>query len=164
MKTQIIVAQTHDYVREGIVSSRNSNSPNQIYLTANPNEVIQMVSEEDINVLITGQRFYDQGLMDKVLHTFSGRPADYPELRDDYSIDGNGLAVKVKELSPNTLILRYSITPEAIHGLDGDIPKRGEPKILIDFIDAKELGDLVRTKDFDGLKRRFPKILWYKTQ
>ncbi len=150
---KIVVAQTMDYVRGNIASARNPESTNQLYLTGDPGEVIQKVSDEDIAAIVTGQRFYNGGLM-KTSDVING------------PTDGNELAQRVRELSPNTLTFRYSLTPGSTHALDGDIPRGRDydESVIVDLVDAEELGDLVRSQDFEGLRKRFPEIRWYQRE
>lgn len=161
--TKIVVARTTDYMREEIARSRSPESPNHVYLTGNPYEVIRRVSEEDIDVVVTGQRFYHQCVMESGWIDGGLVDATLPGVDISRIMDGNKLATKIRELKPSILVLRHSVWPESTQGFDGDIPRK-ELAVLIDLLDDRNLGEFVRTQNFEGLRKRFPQIQWYQRE
>lgn len=102
---------------------------------------VEQVRKGGVDVVITGQLFYE----------------------DPIKLDMNGtmLTGEVKSLSPETIVLRYSISPSFKTNLNGDIRKDGDASVLVDLVNAEELGPLVRSRNFSGLEKKFPDIKWY---
>ena len=151
---KIVVAHPMRYVRDRIAGAKDPTSDNHLYLTGDPAEVIHLVSTEDIAAIVTGQ-YFCPGFMSYLR----------VQPTEDIPRDGCVLAKRVMELSPKTLIFRYSLSsPRAFNVLDGDIPRGRGPyydSVLVDLIGAEELGELAECRDFMGLRRRFPNIIWY---
>lgn len=173
MKTggaSIVIAQTHAELLSVIRAVRNPSGPNLVIYTSNPGDVIQEALAHPVDVVITGALYYRCTLksIKKKLDLLDLAELEGPRVIDDYYLPprsgprkGVELAEQLRWINPHILVLRFTVLPEDDPGgIAGDIPKDGLD-VLLEFIDAPRLRQMLRTKDCAGLARTFPRILFY---
>ena len=162
----IVVAQTHDYVLERIKRQRDPNSKNHVIYTTNPGDVLGEVLTNPVDIVVTGQVFYQSDLrsLDDFLGAILGgmdemaRHYQPPKSGPD---TGSQLSEEIYKINPGILVFRYSLAPPERGKIVGDIRKGGGHEDLLEFIDSVELSDILRTRDWKRLRETFPEIKFY---
>lgn len=162
----IVVAQTHDYVLEDIRRQRNPDSRNNVFYTTNPGDVLDEALRNPVDIVITGQMFYQSDL--RTLDDFIGamlggmdeiaRHFKFPKSGPD---TGTQLSEEIYKINPNILVFRYSMAPRGRGKIVGDINKHRGDEDILELIDSDELQNILRTGDWGRLKKTFPKIRFY---
>lgn len=177
-KAYIVVAQTTREVLDDIVRSRNeSGYRNHVVFTNSPLTVMEEVAKQPVDVVVTGQRFYEsdlssladclQAMMEATAAFQEKGPLGYIAEAQKHFIDpygtitGTSLSEMLYEVKPQILVFRYSLTPKERGRIVGDIEKIGGRDDLIDFIDSEELPRVLQDKQGRRLRQAFPKIEFY---
>ncbi len=179
MKTEktaanIVIAQTYGHALENIRSRRNPKSKNQVSYFSRTADVVNEVLTKPIDIVVTGQLFYDSDLSDDPLLSMITMIRDGAELGIDGAVErhirphihgprtGTELSEEIYRIKPEILTFRYSLSPEERGKLVGDINKCGPTEELTDFIDNSDLAEILQDKDWDRLEETFPRIDFYK--
>ncbi len=167
----IVVAQTHEKVLREIRQKRDSHSKNHVTFFSNPGSVLEEVLREPVDIVVTGQCFYQtdlnsfhEVLMARMEAMIEGPEALDRHYRPPLSSPNRGtvLAHEIHRINPNVLVFRYSVAPEEVGELSGEIAKDvGAHSDLLRFLDSLQLAAIVAKKDWQQLMTTFPFIQFY---
>jgi hypothetical protein len=139
---------------------------NEVYLTREPAVVVSRVVTEKVDIVVTGQYFYDvdiaTGQQPETLLTPGNARFHIAPQFGLYT--GTILAQQIKSVSPEVLVFRCSKNPGEIGDLVGEITKDENFEDLLYFVNFPFLGDIIKKKDWKKLKEAFPIIRIYKNQ
>ncbi|QQG38545.1 MAG: hypothetical protein HYS32_02970 [Candidatus Woesearchaeota archaeon] len=136
---RVIVAQDGDFslaLMQRIAREEWPNSPNRVTYTIDSNRVLELVTAEGVDLVISGQGF--SGVLER----------------------GTKLFRRIKERRPETAIVRYSSLEDPDQNLLGHIPKPKIPaQVAVRLATVADLRELLTNRG--RLKERFPEITWY---
>ena len=161
----IVIAQTYQNDLDRIRNRVSPDCRNSISYFNEPAEAVSEALSNPVDIVVTGECFYHTDLTsihDVLGALMSGSVSQHFSRK---SLDsGADLAKAVHVVKPDLLVLRYSGTPDDYpieSGFVGDIPKGGSDAIY-DFVNCNELSDILAAKDWKRMRKRFPKIRFYR--
>ena len=167
----IVVAQTNEKVLREIQKIRDPRSKNHTSFFSNPGCVLEEVLREPVDIVVTGQCFYQTDLnsFHEVLMARMEAMIEGPESLDRHyrpplsgPDSGTVLAHEIHRINSDVLVFRYSVAPEEVGELSGEIAKDGRAHSdLIRFLDSPQLAAIVAKKDWQQLTATFPFIQFY---
>ena len=174
LSAHVIVAQTHRSRLSEIERAISSTSPHYVSLVRSPAEVLERIPERP-HMVITGTHFYEGGIEEAgpmgMLSAMLEGPAAVEALYRPPAggwMTGGELAREIRRLSPETLVLRYSGTPEDEPSapFHGEVPKlcgpSGPSAELIHLLEEPELRSIIEGREWEALRSRHPGITWYR--
>lgn len=170
----IVIAQTYGHVLEEIKRARNPKSTNQVSYFSRTADVMKEVLEQPVDIVITGQLFYDTDLSDNPMESATTMMIEAAVFGVDAAVErhikphtkgpsnGTELSEEIYRIKPEILTFRYSMSPSRRGKIVGDINKCGPSSELTDLIDHPDLAVILETQDWDKLERTFPNIEFYE--
>lgn len=162
----IVIAQTHEHVLEEIKEIRDKDSKNYVMFTTNPGDVLKEVIANPVDIVITGQNFYQSDLR-SAYDCLKAMAGGLEEIAKHYNPPlsgpdrGSELSKEIYKIKPEILVFRYSLTPEEKGRIVADIRKFGGPRELLKLVDSPLLPEILRIRDWKKLMESFPQIHFY---
>jgi hypothetical protein len=142
--------------------------PNRLSFAMRPESVLEHLQRGRVDIVVTGQMFYDEEAMTDSIHKLFGAESSFAvvsellryRMANPVKMDGKQLSEEIYKRHPEVLVFRYSVMPSGRGRLVGDIPK--ENRNLARLLVSPDLARAVRERDWDGLQSIVPAMTIYE--
>ena len=183
----IVTFQEDPEINWGIEHMRDPRSPNHVVYTTITAEVLIEVIERPVDVVIAGEAHVGNSpdvlrrlrlAWDRMLAGRRKAGGAGPPLPAESIKGATHLSRLIYEIDPGVLVIRFTGFPlyenpgpfpatmprdEDGCRIVGDLPKPCRKEEVFGLFDSPSLGKIVRHRDWAGMRRKFPQVIFYCT-